>query len=102
MSQVHSIEREETEVVVEQPKTVVTVGSYSRALIKHAHQNGLNWTNEVIAEKVVAKFAEHEVAVKTSAACIAWYKSDMRKKGVLPKGAGGGKSIMLDLESIEL
>jgi len=83
--------------------TTVGVGTYARILIKQAFEQKLALSNEDIAAKVVAKFKEHGVEVKTSAAAIAWYKNDMRKKGQLPKGAGAGaKSIAVDLESIEL
>jgi len=83
--------------------TTVSVGGYARALIKHAFDNKLNLTNEALAAKVVAKFKEHDIEVKTSASCIAWYKNDMRKKGILPKGVvQSAKSIAVDLENIEL
>lgn len=36
-------------------------------------------TNKEILDKVLAKFE----AAKTSYACIAWYKSDLRKKGLI-------------------
>lgn len=101
MSKEYSTENNEplvTEVV-----QTVGVGKYARALIKHAHEQGKALSNEDLAAKVVAKFAEHGVEVKTSAAAIAWYKNDMRKKGQLPKGGGSSvKSIVVDLESIEL
>lgn len=88
---------------VTQVVQTVGVGQYARALIKYASENGKNLSNEQIAAKVVEKFKEHGVDVRTSAAAIAWYKNDMRKKGQLPKGSGqGAKSIVLDIESIEL
>lgn len=87
--------------VVSQTQTV-GVGQYARALIKQAAESRANLSNEQIAAKVVAKFKEHGVEVRTSAAAIAWYKNDMRKKGLLSKGAAGAKSIVLDLESVEL
>ena len=79
------------------------VGAYARALIMKAHEEHKALTNEQLAVKVVEKFAEHGIEVKTSAAAIAWYKNDLRKKGKLPGGAGSSaKSIVIDVESIEL
>lgn len=87
--------------VVSQTQTV-GVGQYARALIKQAAESKTSLSNEQIAAKVVAKFKEHGVEVKTSAAAIAWYKNDMRKKGLLGKGTAGAKSIVLDMSSVEL
>lgn len=97
-----STEQSIQEPSVTQTVQTVGVGQYARALIKHAAENKINLSNEELAAKVVAKFEEHGVEVKTSAAAIAWYKNDMRKKGLLGKGTQGAKSITLDLESIEL
>lgn len=97
-----SNEQSTQEPSVTQTVQTVGVGQYARALIKHAAENKVSLSNEELAAKVVAKFKEHGVEVKTSAAAIAWYKNDMRKKGLLGKGNQGAKSITLDLESIEL
>ena len=78
----------------------MNVGAVCRALILKASEEGKSISNEDLALKVVQLFKEHEVEVKTSAACIAWYKSDMRKKGVLI-GKAQAKSITLDLANIE-
>lgn len=57
--------------------STVSIGSRSRELIKQ----GLS--NAVILQQVHTEFPN----AKTTMACIAWYKSDMRKKGLLaPKG----------------
>ena len=77
------------------------VASVSRHLILKNEEQGLNLTNEALAAKVVELFAEHEVAVKTSASCIAWYKNKMRKEGQLI-GRSVSKSIEFDLDTIEL
>ena len=79
----------------------VNVASVSRALILKAHKEGVTISNEDLAAKVVKIFEEHQVPVKTSASCIAWYKSKMRKEGLIGQSAGA-KSIELDLDSIEL
>lgn len=97
MSNEQSTMNQEPQVV----KQVVGVGQYARALIKFAAENNKNISNEELAAKVVAKFEEHGVNVRTSAAAIAWYKNDMRKKGLLPKGVQSAKSIEVDLDSVE-
>ncbi len=79
----------------------MNVGAVCRALILKADQEGKSISNEDLATKVVNIFKQHEVEVKTSAACIAWYKSDMRKKGILI-GKAQAKSITIELDSIEL
>jgi len=100
MSEAQSMEN--TETLTETKTVLVTVGSYSRALIRRAAENKMALSNEDLAAKVVAKFKAHGVEVQTSAASIAWYKNDMRKKGQLPKTGAGRKSIELNLEDIEL
>ncbi len=58
--------------------TGVSIGSRSRELIKQ----GLS--NAVILATIHKEFPQG----KTTMACIAWYKSDMRKKGLLaPRGS---------------
>lgn len=79
----------------------MNVGAVCRALILKADQEGKSISNEDLASKVVKIFEEHDVTVKTSAACIAWYKSDMRKKGILV-GKAQAKSITIDLDTVEL
>jgi hypothetical protein len=78
----------------------MNVGQVCRALILKFEASGTAMTNEDLATKVVKLFEEQDVTVKTSAACIAWYKSDMRKKGQLV-GKAQAKSIELDLDAIE-
>lgn len=77
------------------------VASVSRFLIQKAYDEGKTISNEDLATKVVEIFKGKEVEVKTSASCIAWYKSKMRKEGLIGQSAGA-KSIEVDLDSIEL
>lgn len=100
MSKEQSTENNEPAVV--QVVQTVGVGQYARALIKHVVKNGLALSNEQIAAKVVEKFKQHDVEVKTSAAAIAWYKNDMRKKGQLQGSGSRAKSIAVNIEELEL
>jgi len=62
---------------VKAESATVSIGSKCRELIK------LGKTNAEILETIKAEFP----AAKTTVACVAWYKSDMRKKGLLaPRG----------------
>jgi hypothetical protein len=62
--------------VVEEVKTVkIGIGS---TIIEMILKNP-ELSNKEILEKVLAKFE----TAKTSYACIAWYKSDLRKKGLI-------------------
>lgn len=79
----------------------LNVGGLARALILKADQEGRAISNEDLANKIVKIFEDNGIEVKTTAACIAWYKSDMRKKGQLI-GKAQRKSIELNLEDIEL
>lgn len=79
----------------------MNVGNVCRALILKAEENNVKITNEDLALKVVEIFKQHDVTVKTSGACIAWYKSDMRKKNILISKSAI-KTIELDMDSVEL
>jgi pyrimidine operon attenuation protein/uracil phosphoribosyltransferase len=79
----------------------MNVGSVSRALITKCQEQGVTLSNEELAQKVVELFKAQDVEVKTSGACIAWYKSDMRKKGQL-LGKAQHKAIEIDMEEVEL
>lgn len=81
--------------------TAMNVGNVCRGLILKAESENVTISNEDLAAKVVGIFQQHNVTVKTSAACIAWYKSDMRKKGQLV-AKSQRTAIMIDLDSIEL
>lgn len=62
----------------------MNIGSFARAQIL------LGKKNAEILELVQAQFP----AAKTTAACIAWYKSDMRKKGLIEKKVDSGMKKM--------
>ena len=81
--------------------STVNVGQVCRALILKNEDLEKKFSNEELAQKVVEIFKEKEVEVKASAACVAWYKNDMRKKGILV-GKSQAKSIVMDLDTIEL
>lgn len=53
----------------------MNIGQYSRDLILKGG------TNDEILEQVLKTFPK----AKTTKACIAWYKSDLRKKGLLER-----------------
>lgn len=68
---------EQTTFVPSNLANAVSIGSRSRELIKQ------NLSNADILLKIKQEFPNG----KTTMACIAWYKSDMRKKGLLaPRG----------------
>lgn len=55
----------------------MNIGAYARALIL----SNSSMTNQQVLDKIKEKHAD----AKTTMACIAWYKSDMRKNGLLEK-----------------
>jgi hypothetical protein len=55
-------------------------------------------SNSEILELVLKLFPE----AKTTPACIAWYKTDLRKKGLLPQGTRAGATKVVQLSSEEL
>lgn len=62
---------------VKQESATTGIGAKCRELIK------LGKTNQEILDTIKAEFP----SAKTTVACVAWYKADMRKKGLLaPKG----------------
>jgi hypothetical protein len=76
MAQKKSIKTEVSTPVVEEVK-VKKVGIGSTIIEMILAQPELS--NKDILDKVLEKFKE----AKTSYACIAWYKSDLRKKGLI-------------------
>ena len=54
---------------------IMNIGNYARALIL----SNTSLTNQQVLDAVKAKFGD----AKTTMSCIAWYKSDMRKQGLL-------------------
>jgi hypothetical protein len=76
MAQKKSIKTEVSTPVVEEVKTPkVGIGSTIIEMILAQPE----LSNKEILDKVLEKFKE----AKTSYACIAWYKSDLRKKGLI-------------------
>jgi hypothetical protein len=55
----------------------MSIGKYAQSLIL----NNLEMSNTQILEEVKKMYP----SAKTSMACIAWYKSDLRKKNLLAK-----------------
>jgi len=83
--------------------SVHNIGAVAKALILKAHQTGKAISNDDLAQLVVSIFKSKGVEVKTGASSIAWYKNDMRKKGMLPKGAmvGGAKKIEFNVDEFD-
>lgn len=71
---------------------VNSIGSRSRQLIKEGHSNA------VILEMIRTEFPQ----AKTTVACIAWYKSDMRKKGLLAKKGFEFKTVYMIKDGDEM
>ena len=83
-------------------QSAMGVGKVCRGLILKAHNEGKSITNEALAARVVELFKAQGVEVRTSASAIAWYKNDLRKQNLLPKGASSAKSIEIDFDEIAL
>ena len=64
----------------------MNIGNFCRAQIL------LGKTNKEVLELVTVQFP----AAKTTAPCIAWYKTDMRRKGMIEKAAGKQKALTKD------
>ena len=79
----------------EVPKVMVTMGIGQ--FVRHAIKAG-KLDNKEILEKVLTIFP----GSKTTPACIAWYKTDMRKKGLLPANATRGKNVVIEFSEEEL
>ena len=77
------------------PKVQVAmgIGQFVRHLLKNSKKS-----NAEILELVLKTFA----GSKTTPACIAWYKTDMRKKGLLEGTASRGKNVVVDFTQEEL
>jgi hypothetical protein len=69
------------------------IGQFVRHLLKNSKK-----TNQEILDLVLKTFE----GSKTTPACIAWYKSDMRKKGLLQPGASRGRSVIVELSEEQL
>ena len=64
----------------------MNIGNFARAQIL------LGKTNKEILELVQKQFP----AAKTTPACVAWYKSDMRKHGLIEKKAALDKKLTIE------
>jgi len=78
----------------------MNVASVSRALIKKAYDEGKAISNDDLALRVVEIFAKQSVTVKTTGSCIAWYKSKMRKAGIIGQSASA-KSIVFNVDDVD-
>lgn len=85
----------EVQTPEEQPEQKVTfgIGQFVRHLLKNT-----NKSNKDVLELVLTTFP----GSKTTPACIAWYKTDMRKKGLLPEGTSRGAAKLIELSAEEL
>ncbi len=72
----------------------VTIGQYVRECVLENSE----LKNQEILDKVLEKFPE----AKTTISCIAWYKTDMRKKGLIGSRSGTTKEgITKEIEVLE-
>jgi hypothetical protein len=69
------------------------IGAFVRHLLKNSKK-----TNAEILELVLKTFE----GSKTTPACIAWYKTDMRKKGLLDGVQSRGKNVVKEFSAEEL
>ena len=70
----------------------MNIGNYARAQIL------LGKTNQEILEAIQKQFP----AAKTTPACVAWYKSDMRKHGLIEKKAAINKKLTVEEQKAAL
>jgi hypothetical protein len=71
---------------VPQQVTTMGIGQFVRHLLLKSTKS-----NADILALVIKLFPE----AKTTPACIAWYKSDLRKKGLLPAGTRTGNAVKI-------
>jgi len=69
------------------------IGAFVRHMLKNSKK-----TNAEILELVLKTFE----GSKTTPACIAWYKTDMRKKGLLEGTASRGKNVVVEFSAQQL
>jgi hypothetical protein len=83
------------EEVQEEPAKpqVLGIGQFVRHLLRHSTKS-----NAEILELVLKTFE----GSKTTPACIAWYKTDLRKKGLLDGHAARGKNKLIEISQEEL
>jgi len=63
----------------------MSIGTFVRETISN--------NSALSTEEILAKVRDQFPEAKTTASCVAWYKSDMRKKGLL--GGGRVKAVMV-------
>lgn len=91
-------EPEEQSTTSEAPRTMqvaMGIGQFCRYLMLNSAK-----TNAEILALVLTHFP----AARTTPACIAWYKTDLRKKGLLPATSGvksGVKTINLSADELQ-
>ena len=88
-------EAQSTEVPEPQPEVkTIGIGQFVRHLLLHSKK-----TNTEILELVLKRFE----GSKTTPACIAWYKTDLRKKGLLEglHQRGKNKTVAFSAEELE-
>lgn len=73
--------------------TTMTIGKFAQTTIL----SNPTWTNQQVLDHVKLNFPNG----KTSMACIAWYKSDMRKKGELAKRGAQQVSLADQIKALE-
>ncbi len=86
----------ETQVVADEVQVkpvILGIGQFVRHLLKNSTK-----TNAEILELVLKTFE----GSKTTPACIAWYKTDMRKKGLLDGLNSRGKNKIVEFTAEEL
>ena len=71
----------------------MSIGKFAQSLILENPE----MSNQEILETVLETYP----SAKTSMACIAWYKSDLRKKGVLAKRGAPVATIEEQIEALE-
>ena len=73
--------------------TTLTIGKFAQGLIL----DNPEMTNSEILENIQVAFP----AAKTSMACIAWYKSDLRKKGMIAKRGATPATVEEQIKALE-
>jgi hypothetical protein len=90
---IESLTADDTALEEAAKPVVFGIGQFVRHMLKNSTK-----TNAEILELTLKAFE----GSKTTAACIAWYKTDMRKKGLLPGGVQRGRTKTVELSAAEL
>jgi hypothetical protein len=86
-------EQSTTSEVQEIKPVALGIGAFVRHMLKNSTKS-----NAEILELVLKTFP----GSKTTPACIAWYKTDMRKKGLLEGAAQRGKNVVVEFTPEQL